>query len=195
MVCYDFFVIFSHHICHLMDNEVDKDLVHLLKKGDIKAFDELFSKYGRRIYFFAFSFLKNKEDSEGIVQETFFRIWKNRKKIDEYCSFRSFLFTISHHLIMDHFREKVKQKEFLDFLRSKAQIKDLTTDKEVDFQGLNERYHCLVEQLPSRRKQIYKMARFEGCSNTEIAKKLKISVNTVENQMSAALSFLRKKLG
>jgi len=178
-----------------MHTEADKDLVRLLKNGNIDAFDELFSKYSRRIYFFAISFLKNKEDSEGIVQETFFRIWKNRKKIDEYCSFRSFLFSISYNLIMDHFRKKLKEKEYCDFLKSRIQIKDFSTDKEIDFHNLNEHYQELIQQLPERRRQIYMMARFEGCSSKEIARRLKISVNTVENQMTAALKFLRKKLG
>lgn len=178
-----------------MDPGKDKKLVRLLKRGDRRAFEDLFYKYGQRIYFFAFSFLKNKEDSEGIVQETFYRIWKNRNKIDEFCSFRSFLFTISYNLIMDQFRTRIKEQEFLDMMKSKVWQKELSTSKDVDFHILNAHYQKLIEQLPARRKQIFKMARFEGLSYKEISKRLDISVNTVENQMATALSFLRKNLG
>ncbi len=174
--------------------EKEKELVDLLKKDSIKAFDQLFFKYSPRIYSFAFSFLKNQQDSEEVVQETFLRIWKNRKKIDRHYSFRSFLFTIGYNLVMDQFRKKVKDFEFLDVLKSELTLKDTTTEKEIDFKSARRRYNQLLEQLPDRRKVIYKLARFEGYTYKEIADYLKISVNTVENQMTAAIRYLRKNL-
>jgi len=178
-----------------MDSAAEKKLVELLKKGDIGAFDELFARYSKRIYCFALSYLKNREDSEGIVQEVFFRIWKNRHKVNEHYSFKSFLFTISYNLIMDRFREKMKDQVFLDKLISKTKEADSSTDDSIDFHSLNERYWELVEQLPPRRKKIYKLSRLEGCSYKEISNRLEISINTVENQMGAALKYLRNNLG
>ncbi len=178
-----------------MDSAEEKKLVELLKKSDIGAFDELFAWYSKKIYCFALSYLKNREDSEGIVQEVFFRIWKNRHKVNEHYSFKSFLFTISYNLIMDRFREKMKDQVFLDELISKANDADSSTDDSVNFHSLNEHYWQLVEQLPPRRKKVYKLSRLEGCSYKEISTRLKISVNTVENHMGAALKYLRNNLG
>ena len=178
-----------------MDSAEEKKLVGLLKKGDIGAFDELFAWYSKRIYCFALSYLKNREDSEGIVQEVFFRVWKNRHKVNEHYSFKSFLFTISYNLIMDRFRQKMRDNEFLEVLMSKAKGSDYSTDDTVDFHSLHERYWELVEQLPPRRKKIYKLSRLEGCSYKEISNRLEISINTVENHMGAALKYLRNNLG
>jgi RNA polymerase sigma-70 factor (ECF subfamily) len=51
-----------------------------------------------------------------------------------------------------------------------------------------------VNELSPKVKQIYKLSREEGLSVREIAEKLKLSEQTVKNQLSTALSHLRKSL-
>jgi RNA polymerase sigma-70 factor (ECF subfamily) len=48
--------------------------------------------------------------------------------------------------------------------------------------------------MPDRCKEIFRMSRFEGRSNQEIADKLGISKRTVETQISNALKILREEL-
>ncbi len=177
------------------NNHIEQRLVVRLRKGESRAFDEIFNLYSRRIYHFAYSFLKNKQDSEGIVQEVFLRVWKNRKNIDEYYSLKAFLFTISYNLIIDKFRERVKDIKYREFLKKNAINFEFETDKKIEYSDLNELYTNAVEHLPKRRKIIYKMHRVEGLSYREIAKKLHISIKTVENQMTSALKFIRERLG
>lgn len=177
------------------NNHIEKELIHGLKRGESRAFDEIYHLYSRRVYRFAYSFLKNKTDSEEIVQEVFFRIWKSRKKIIEYYSLKSFLFTISYNIIIDKFRERIKEKKYSEFLKENAKTSDSETDKKIEFSDLNELYNNAIEHLPRRRKMIYKMHRFDGLSYNEIAKKLEISTKTVENQMASALKYIRRKLG
>jgi len=73
----------------------DRSLVKSLRKGDIKAFDLLFAKYSKKIYGFAFRYLKSDVDAEGVVQDVFMYIWNNRGKLQTDTNFRSYLFTIS----------------------------------------------------------------------------------------------------
>ena len=49
-----------------------------------------------------------------------------------------------------------------------------------------------VEKMPGQRQRIFRMSREEGIANDEIARRLGISTRTVENQISRALSELRK---
>ncbi len=177
------------------NNHIEQRLVVRLRKGESRAFDEIFNLYSGSVYRFAYSFLKNKQDSEGIVQEVFLRVWKNRKKIDEYYSLKAFLFTISYNLIIDRFRERVKDVEYKKILKKNAINFEFSTDKKIEYSELNESYENAVEHLPKRRKIIYKMHRIEGLSYREIAKKMHISTKTVENQMTSALKFIRERLG
>src|SRR5258708_8006053 len=53
--------------------------VERIQTGDVHAFEALYRRYWERLYAFAFRYLRSKEDSEEIVQEVFFRIWRGRE--------------------------------------------------------------------------------------------------------------------
>jgi RNA polymerase sigma-70 factor (family 1) len=178
-----------------MPAKIENELILKLHHDDVKAFDELFHIYNRRLYLFAFSLLKNNEDSEGIVQETFLRIWKNRKNIDPSRSFKSYLFAISHHLIIDQLRNRLKEKVFLSHIENYFDAGVLSVENEAGLNIFKSQIDKAVEELPEKRKKIYKLSRAEGLSHKEIADQLNISVKTVENQINLALKHLRDRLG
>lgn len=169
----------------------DSSLVKELTDGNILAFNTLFRKYGSRLYRFANGYFKSKEESEELVQEVFTRIWEKRSELKEELSFKSYLFTIAFNIIRQHFKTKLRLSEYL-----KKEVNDLdlqTTDK-VSYDSLNQYISKLVDQLPDRRREIFVMSRFRGLSIKEIAAELNISHKTVENQLTAALKFLRTNL-
>ena len=169
------------------------DLVRKLKKGDISSFDRLYQQYYKKVYLFARGILKSHEDAENIVQEVFIKIWEKHKELDENQSFESFVYTISYNTSISLIRKKLSEKSFLEeWFRRLENEKQVVN--EADYNDLQERTKTLIDQLPERRKQVYIMSREEGLTYAEISKKLGISVNTVENHMSASLKFLRQHL-
>nr|WP_319999522.1 RNA polymerase sigma-70 factor [uncultured Draconibacterium sp.] len=178
-----------------MPGEDDKQLVSMLKKAEVKAFDILFHKYSQKLYHFSFSLLKNEEDAKEIVQETFLRIWSKRFEIDLGKSFKSYLFTISYHLIIDRLRLRLKDQEYRNFLRDYFKISDFGTSSKIDYEELTQMIDQVIEELPKKRKRIYKLSRKGGMSNNEIAEELGISVKTVENQITLSLRYLKLRLG
>jgi len=174
--------------------EITKDYIVGLKNGEIEAFDRLYEVYCDRLFLFAKAVLKNKEDSEEVVQEVFLRIWQNRKEIDEHSSFRSYLFTIAYHLIVDCYRNRLKEKKFKELLEANVKDADTGIEKDIEFSELDEILNKAVEQLPPRRKEIYNMRRMYGFTINEIARRLKISPHTVKNQMAHALKFLKNEV-
>jgi RNA polymerase sigma-70 factor (ECF subfamily) len=178
----------NHHI-----NE--KKIVESLKSGDFEAFDQLFWCYHKRLYHFALSILKNKEDARDVVQEAFLRIWKNKENLDQQSSFQSFLFTISYNIIVDMMRKKVNDRNFRNKLFRNSTSRESPVDKEVEFKELNAIYRNAIEELPAQRKKIYRLHKFEHLKYEEIAEKLDISVNTVKSQMNKALTYIRTKVG
>ena len=159
---------------------VDPNIIKKLKSGNVNAFDLIYQRYHRKVYYFALCYLKNKEDAEGIVQETFLRVWEKRDNIDTTRSFKSWLFTISYHLIIDKLRLRLKEKEYLSQLDRYFNISELTSDQEVDFNILISQIDKIVEDLPEKRKFIYKLSREKGLSHKEISEQLNISVKTVD---------------
>jgi len=173
----------------------DQLYVKRLKENNVPAFDSLFNKYSNKLYRFSFSLLKNAEDADEIVQETFYRVWKKREQIDITKSFKAYLFAISHNLIIDRLREKLKEKEFREFLLENFEETEPEKVNEQDFIQISEVIRTAVEELPSKRKEIYKMSRDQGLSNQKIAGELGITVKTVENQINLSLKYLKKRLG
>jgi RNA polymerase sigma-70 factor (ECF subfamily) len=173
----------------------EKLLVSKLRNNEVKSFDLLFEKYSAKLYRFSFTLLKNHEDSKEIVQETFFRVWDKRREIDSSKSFKSFLFTISYHLIIDQLRLKLKDQEYRKFLKEYFKTEEVKIDSVTDYETLNRQISAVIEGLPVKRKQIFIMSREQGLSHKEIAGQLNISVKTVENQINLALKLIKLRLG
>ncbi len=178
-----------------LTNKEEREFVSKLRNSEVKSFDFLFERYSKKLYWFSYSLLKNDEDAREIVQETFFRVWERREKIDSDKSFKSFLFTISYHLIIDQLRLKLKNQEYRNFLKEYFKTEEVTFDSEVDFENLQKEIAEIIGELPSKRKQIFMLSRDNGLSHKEIAAQLNISVKTVENQINLAIKHIKARLG
>lgn len=171
------------------------ELVKLLKKGDMSAFDVIYKKYSRRLYGFVFRYVKQESDTEEIVQEVFIKIWQSRDKINVYSSFESFLFTIAHNATINLLKKRATEQKYLEHVKSLQQIEETyEIADEIHYKELKQKFQGLLDELSPRQKEIFLMSREEGLSHKEIAEKLGISSNTVKNHLVATLSFLKKRL-
>jgi RNA polymerase sigma-70 factor, ECF subfamily len=171
------------------------ELVKLLKKGDMAAFDAIYNKYCHKLHEFVFMYLKQEEDAEEIVQEVFIKIWESRGKIDIYASFESFLFTIAYNATMSLLRKRVSETRSREYLKSlqHIDIADQVID-EIQFKELNHKVQSLLEQLTPRQKEIYLLSREEELTHDEIAQKLNISKSTVNNHLVSTIKYLRSHI-
>lgn len=175
--------------------ESNTELVRLLKKGDMKAFDIIYKKYSKRLYGFVFRYIKNEVDTEEIVQEVFIKIWKSRDKLNVYSSFESFLFTIAHNATVNLLKKRATEQKYVEHVKSLQSIeKAYELTDEIHYKELKYKLQGLLDELTPRQKEIFQLSREQGLSNKEIADKLSISLQTVKNHLASALSFLKGKL-
>ena len=174
--------------------ESEIELIRAFKKGDTKAFENLFQKYHKKLYAFLFHLLHSKEDAEEIVQETFIKIWEKRDDFIDGYSFDSFLFTIAKNAFLNQNRKKINQKVFEDHLNFLEEISSGRTDDYIIFKETKEIINSIIEGLPPRRKEIFLLRKIEGLSRNEIAEKLDISVLTVDNQLLKSNIYLKDQL-
>ncbi len=173
----------------------DREFVESLKKGDFIAFDILFRKYSESLYAFALSITRDSFAAEEITQLVFLKVWEKRDQINEHLSFKSFLFSVTYHETISWLRkEKSEKMRIGEFVRISG-FQTSETEQTVEFRNIEGLANQLIQEMPEKRKEIFKLSREQGFSNKEIAVKLGISIKTVENQMTSALNFLREKLG
>ncbi len=150
-------------------------IIEPLSKGDIFCFDDIYLEYNKKIYFFALSFLKNKEDSEGVVQEVFLTLWRKRADIQINKDIGSYLFTITYNTIRKHFRKLARERNHLNEFSKSLLTEDDSTNSRIEYQNLLELAESAIELLPSRQRTIYQYSMRDGLSTKDIAEKLKLS--------------------
>ena len=179
----------------MKDVKTNRELLLLLKEGNMVAFDAIYKQYCKRLYGFVIRYVKQEADAEEIVQEVFIKIWENRDKIDVYSSFESYLFTISYNSAISLLRKRVQEKKYLEHLTSLQEIESgFELTDEIHFNELNDTIKYLLNKLTPRQKEIFQLSREEGLTHEEIAKKLGISVSTVKNHIVSVLRFLKSNI-
>ena len=177
-------------IIEIMD---EKALVLQLKEGDEKAFTTLYKLYWAKVYNFSRLYLTSTEEAEEVVQSVFVKVWEARMFIKENENFKGFLFIITRNIIFNQFRKSFNEKTYkLTVLNSTNEAYDI--ENEMEASDLKLYINKLIEELPPRQCEVFKMSREKHLSYKEIAKELSISEKTVERHINEALKFLRKNI-
>jgi len=170
------------------------DLINNSEGLDEKSFEMLFRSNFHNLCFFAQMYLKDVDISKEIVQEAFVSLWDKRTSIEKDKNVISYLKTSIYNKSLNYLRDNKKfNKDMLNY----EQIFDENNTVETDTIVTNEiKMHIndAIESLPEKCREIFVLSRNENLKYQEIADLLKISVKTVEAQMSKALQIMRIKL-
>lgn len=169
----------------------DNELIDYLSSDNTEAFDLIYKKYSKKLYLFGLKYLKSVDETEELVQTVFLKVWENRKNLKKELSFNSYLFTIAYNDICRFFRKRNYQKQFVDETLNKNKHISVQTEESIEYQSILNRIEEIAEMLPERQKVVFKKSRFDGLTNKEIAKQLKLSQGTIDNYISEALKFIR----
>jgi RNA polymerase sigma-70 factor (ECF subfamily) len=143
---------------------------------------------------YANKYLHNIDQARDIVQDVFVRLYEKRKSITIETSIKSYLFKSVYNSCINYIRiNNIHNKHLLNIKKGKENdYVDLI--EEMQTSELEKFLYDAISELPEQCKKIFKMNRFNGMKNAEIAEKLKLSKRTVETQISKALKILREKL-
>lgn len=172
--------------------KTDKELAILLTKNDELAFREFYFRYKDKLWHYAFSFLKSREESDDIVQEIFIRFWELRSFLDVELSISSFLYTITRNRILNYFRDMDVEIQVKKALLLKHSDKEDSIEANIIFSEYQKILMSAIEQLPPQRQRIFNLSRIENKSHKEIALQLGISVSTVQEHISESLRFIKE---
>jgi RNA polymerase sigma-70 factor, ECF subfamily len=177
----------------MSDKQNISDLISLIKKGDEGAFKSFFTLFYGDIYRFLFKYLSNSSDAEDLCQETFIRFWQQRDNIDISSYPRAYLYKIAKNLAFNFSTRKPTSVSYDQDLHI-VSLSGNDPRQEYDNKNLAEECRKVINELPERCRMTFILSRYEGLDYSEIAETMGISIQTVKNQMSKAIKYLKDKL-
>lgn len=157
-----------------------------VKKGKVKNFEKIVHVYEHKIYGFVNSIVKDKQESEDLTQEVFYKVYKNLKNVDLEKSFSSWMLTIARNVSYDHLRKHSKLV-VVDHIDGVVETSPESDYLECEFNNCIDRY---VQELPEHLSALIMMKYFEELSYKEMGERQNIDIKTVKWQLYDA----RKKL-
>ena len=183
-----------------MDNNLNY-ITCKLQEGDDDTYVFLFRKYYVPLCSYARRYVGRKDVAEEIVSDTFFNIWRNRTTLEIHSSVKGYLFHAVCNNSLNYLRKLKKEERLDDFLKDNSAenigfsftTEELPSDSMI-MKDLTETIDAAVNLLPSQQQTVFRLKRYEGKKNREIAEIMGLSIKTVEMHLSKALLTLRKNL-
>lgn len=180
----------------------EQEIIRLARAGDKKAMSELVLKYGDRIYGLALKILRNKEDAEDILQETFLTVLEKFDTFDGRSAFFTWIYRIATNASLMKLRKKrIVYAEFPDnpelehSLENIAFIdwsQDPTSNlQDEEIKGVLDK---AINELPEIYRTVFILRDLEYLSIKETGKILELSEENVKIRLRRARLFLRDKL-
>lgn len=177
-------------------------LAERLINGEELAFKEAFYQFYPGLLKFAESYLHDSYLAENMVQDAFIILWEKRKNLDIQSNVKAFLVTVIKNKSINQI-EKSKNRLIIDNTINQMAVREadlnISTLRSLNPEELfTEEIMRIVEKaiqdLPEQTREVFKMSRYQGLSNQDIANKLDITAKGVEYHISRSLKILRTKL-
>lgn len=119
-----------------------------LQKGSKEAFSEVFDRYNRLLYAYAYRFLKSEEEAEDAVQYVFMKLWEGHRQLDSEAGVRNLLCTIVKNHVLNELRHHnlVYEKNYQ--LAQEVGETDGSFLRTYEDQDLHERLMVAINRLP-----------------------------------------------
>lgn len=169
----------------------NEDQIKRLREGNSLIFQQIYQDLAPKIYRLAYSFLKDKVQSEEVVQEAFIVFWENRQAFEIGRPIEPYLFTVSKRLVMDSFRKATSTNALREKLMLKISEKHNETEDKIILSDLMAFAEKAIQDLPRQQQIVFRLSRFEGLSYDEIGERLNLSKNTVKNHLVVAVKTLK----
>jgi RNA polymerase sigma-70 factor (family 1) len=170
------------------NNANDALLLLQLEQGNSAAFDALYEKYWHEAYNHAYRRLKDEDQAKDIVQDIFINIWLKKETHIE--NFPAYLSIAVRNRVFKLVEKEKKQSPFFDVLQNIAPS-HVYADSDIRLKEFYRSYETLLNSLPPKRQEIFRLRYQEDLTTKAIADQLELTRKTVQNQLGKAVQQLR----
>lgn len=186
--------------------DTDEDLMERFRDGDAAAFEVLLSRHERPVFVFIYRFVRDREQANDLLQETFLRVVRGASGYSRKAKFTTWLYTIARNLCIDAQR-KARYRRHLSLDApppgdpdGQALIDKVAGDPRddghvrTDAVQVRARIEEAIAQLSDEQREVFVMRELMRLPFKEIAAIAGVSEGTVKSRMRYALENLRLAL-
>lgn len=173
----------------------DQELISLFVSGSDEAFKEIYLRYDKLLYLYAYRKLGNKEEARDVVHDVFAWMLNNRKTISLKMTLSGYLYRSVLNKIFNLFKHRQILKKYADSGNHDLDIERSETDFRIREKDIAAMIEKEIAAMPPRMREVYELKRNQYLSAKEIAWQLDIAESTVTTQMKRAMKHLKLKLG
>ncbi|MET0464273.1 MAG: sigma-70 family RNA polymerase sigma factor [Chitinophagaceae bacterium] len=177
-----------------MLNLPDSILLTNLQNGDHDAFNELYNRYWKKLYFVACKHLSDATEAEEIVQEVFVALWSKRTSLN-IASLPAYLAAMTRYAVYHKLRNRRKTPYTTLEKIDDHGIGKILEEGSFENKLLLEIVSKLANELPEKCRLVFINSKLLDRPLAEVAEGLGISVKTAEAHLSKALKIIRTKMG
>jgi RNA polymerase sigma-70 factor (ECF subfamily) len=178
----------------------DEELMSLFQGGEETAYTALVQRHKDGLTNYVYRFVGDWDDSEDIVQEAFFRVYRRKETYRPGEKFSTWLYTIASNLAKTRLRRKALWK----FVRLKGsgeagpeyEVPDNgpATDQETEESIRDERIEDAISKLPIKFREGVVLRDIQGLTYEEIAAITGTAIGTVKSRINRGRTILRVML-
>ena len=169
--------------------DVDSELINKAKKGNHGAFNILMNKYYPRVYASIFSFIKSKEDSEDLSQQTFIKVWQQLDTFRGDSAFFTWVYRIAINLAKNYVSSSGYKKQKLNISVEDSEI-EINSFKDIELELMHDQslknIKFFIDSMPESLRTAFTMREQEGLSYDEISKITETPIGTVRSRIFRA---------
>lgn len=162
-----------------------------IQSGDQHAFRIFFDQHYPSLHHYLQGFKLDSSQADDIIQKAFIYIWEHREAIRPELSLKAYLYRIAYTRMINYLKSSDRYR---DLEYGEETSTEITPEDHLIHTDLTESLHRAVEQLPERRRAVFKSCFLNELTYKETAEILDITVKTVENHMALALQDIRAAL-
>jgi len=177
-------------------------LVKMAISGDQDAYEELVRRYQPGLFKMIYQMIKNREETEDLVQETFIKAFKSLESYNNKYAFSTWLYKIAYNHSIDAIRKKKLRVFSID---RPIKVKDgdvmpqicddsSSPERELMYREKKKIIHNYISLLPERYRRVIVLRHQEEYSYEEISKMLNIPIGTVKARIFRAREIIKKRL-
>jgi RNA polymerase sigma-70 factor (ECF subfamily) len=173
----------------------DEQLMLAYRGGDAQAFAALYSRHKGGLFRFMVRSIKDRAAAEELFQEVWMKLIDARGRYEPQAKFSTWLYTIAHHRMIDHWRRRGLETVALDEGIDEPRAPQSTQpERRAELNQSGQRLLAALAALPVLQREAFLLHEESGMTVPEIAAATGTEPETAKSRLRYAIAKLREAL-